>query len=139
LIADSEENLQTLLLTFDQMAERLRMEIYLNKTKSLTISRNHTKCEVELRGTSIEQVPKFNYLGAEISALRDLKQEVRIQAKKAARISGCLYNLIWLNKYMSTECKVRIYKPSVRTVLTYASETRAEKSLHSTTPKNNRD
>ena len=45
---------------------------------------------------------------------------------KAARISGCLYNLIWSNKYMSTECKVRIYKPNVRPVLTYASETRAE-------------
>jgi len=45
LIADSEENLQTLLSRFDQMAERLNMEISLNKTKSLTISRNHTKCE----------------------------------------------------------------------------------------------
>jgi hypothetical protein len=45
---------------------------------------------------------------------------------KAARISGCLYNLIWINKYMSTECKARIYKTSVHPVLTYASETRAE-------------
>ena len=39
----------------------------------------------------IEQVPK---LGVELSAKRDLKQEVRIQATKAARISGCLYNLV---------------------------------------------
>jgi len=31
LIADSEENLQTLLIRFDQMAERLNMEISLNK------------------------------------------------------------------------------------------------------------
>jgi len=114
LITDSEENLQTLLLRFDQMAERLSMEISLNKTKSLTISRNYTKCEVELRGTSIEQVPKFNYLWAEISALRDLKQEVRVQATKVTRISRFLYNLIWLNKYMSTECKVRIDKTNVR-------------------------
>ena len=45
---------------------------------------------------------------------------------KAARIFGSLYNLIWSNKYMSTECKVRIYKTNVRPVLTYASETRAE-------------
>ena len=60
LIADSEENLQNLLLRFHQMAERLNMEISLNKTKSLTISRNYTKCEVQLRGTPIEQVPKFN-------------------------------------------------------------------------------
>ena len=45
---------------------------------------------------------------------------------RAARISGCLYNLVWLNKYMSTEIKVRIYKTIVRPVLTYASEMRAE-------------
>jgi len=126
LIADSEENLQTLLIRFDQMAERLNMEISLNKTKSLTISKNYTRCEIELRGTSTEQVPNCNYLGVEISAKRDLKQEVRIQAMKAARISGCLYNIIWSNKYMSTECKVRIYKTNVRPVLTYALETRAE-------------
>jgi len=45
---------------------------------------------------------------------------------KAVRISGYLYNIIWSNKYMSTECKARIYKTNVRPVLTYASETRAE-------------
>jgi hypothetical protein len=72
------------------------------------------------------ETPKFNYLGAEISAKRDLKQEVRTQATRAARISGCLYNLIWLNKYMSTKSKIRIYKTNERPVLTYASETRAE-------------
>ena len=76
----------------------------------------------------IEQVPKFSYLGIELSAKRDLKQEVRIQATKAARISGCLYNLVWLNKYMSTESKVRVYKTNVRHVLTNASETKAETS-----------
>jgi hypothetical protein len=74
----------------------------------------------------IEQVSNFNYLGVEISAKRDLKQEVRIQTTKAARISGCLCNLIWRNKHMSAECRVRIYKTNVRPVLTYASETRAE-------------
>jgi len=47
LIAESEENLQTLLLKFDQMAESFNMVISLNKTKSLTISRNYTKCEVK--------------------------------------------------------------------------------------------
>jgi len=64
LIAENEENLQTLLLKFDQMAESLNMVISLNKTKSLTISRNYTKCEVKLRDTTIEQVPKFSYLGS---------------------------------------------------------------------------
>jgi len=49
-----------------------------------------------------------------------------VQATKAARLSGCLYSTIWFNKYMSTESKVRIYKTNVRSVLTYASETKTE-------------
>ena len=57
---------------------------------------------------------------------------------KAARISGCLYNLIWDNRYMSTDSKVRIYKTNVRPVLTYAAET-SRNSLHPATPPNNRD
>jgi hypothetical protein len=102
------------------------MEISLNKTKSLTIAKHNIKCEIELRDIMMEQVPNFNYLWVEISARRDLKQEVRIQTMKAACISGCLYKLIWRNKRMSTECKVCIYKTNVRPVLAYASETRAE-------------
>jgi hypothetical protein len=95
LTADSEDNLQTVLPQFNQMAESLNMEISLGKTKSLTISRHHIKCEVKLRDTTIEQAPKFNYLGVEISAKRDLRQEVRMQATKAARISSCLYYLMF--------------------------------------------
>jgi hypothetical protein len=48
LITDSTENLQILLLKFDQMAVSLNMEISLSKTKSLVISRNNIKCEVNL-------------------------------------------------------------------------------------------
>ena len=62
----------------------------------------------------------------EISAKRDLKQEVKNQATKAVRISGCLYKLVWNNIYMSAGAKTRIYNITVRLLLTYAAETRAE-------------
>jgi hypothetical protein len=133
MIAEGEENLQTVLLKFDQIAESPNMEISLSITKSLTIAKHNIKCEIKSRDTMIEQVPNFNYLRVEISAKRDLKQGVRIQTMKATRISGCLNNLIRRNKHMSTEYKVRIYKTNVRPVLTYASETRAENSLYPAT------
>lgn len=73
----------------------------------------------------IDQVEKFNYLGAEISEHRDLSKEVKTQVTKGARIAECLYGLVWKNKYMSAKSKVRIYKTCVRPVLTYAAKTRA--------------
>jgi hypothetical protein len=70
----------------------------------------------------------FKYLGAEMSADRNLTQEVWNQLSKATRISGCLREIIWHNAYMSTESKIRIYKTCMRPILTYAAETRAETS-----------
>ena len=108
------------------MAEKLNMEISLNKSKCLVVPKRNIKCEIRIKITLLDQVSTFNYLGVEISAKRDLKQEVKNQATKAARISGCLYNLVWNNKYMPAEAKTHVYKTSVRPVLTYAADTRAE-------------
>ena len=44
----------------------------------------------------------------------------------ASRISGCLNETIWSNKYLRNEAKVRIYKSVVRPILTYAAETRTD-------------
>ena len=77
-------------------------------------SERTAKREIQLKNT-IDQVERFNYLGAEIS---------KTQVTKEDRIY-CLYCLVWKNKYMSAKSKLRIYKTCVRPVLTYAAEARA--------------
>ena len=77
-------------------------------------SERTAKREIQLKNT-IDQVERFNYLGAEIS---------KTQVTKEDRIY-CLYCLVWKNKYMTAKSKVRIYKTCVRPMLTYATETRA--------------
>ena len=63
------------------------MEISLNKSKCLVVSKRNIKCEIRIKNTLLDQISTFNYLGVEISAKRDLKQEVKNQATKAARIN----------------------------------------------------
>ena len=58
----------------------------------------------------VEQVTSLNYLGVQITSSKDLTTEVSHPAIKASRISGCLNETIWSNKYLRTEAKVRIYK-----------------------------
>ena len=62
---------------------------------------------------NVEQVTSFNYLGVQITSSKDLITEVRHQAIKAPRISGCLNGTIWSNKYLQNEAKVPIYKSTV--------------------------
>ena len=41
-----------------------------------------------------------------------------------SKISGCLNEIIWSNRYLRNVTKVRIYKSVIRPILTYAAETR---------------
>lgn len=126
LIADSEENLQRLLHSFNTQAKELNMVINTEKTKCLVTSKEPIRCKLEIDSKIIEQVNHFKYLGAEITSHGNLYNEVREQTMKGARISGCLREIVWKNKYLNTESKTRIYKTAVRPIITYAAETRSD-------------
>lgn len=125
IAANSEDELQILLHTFNQAAKQYNMSISTAKTKCMTISKTPIRCKLEVDGVSIEQVMKATYLGVEISAYGDIEQSVQTQAAKASRIAGCLSGTIFKNKYLRIETKGRIYRAVVRPIATYTAETRA--------------
>lgn len=126
IISEDEDNLQRLLYRFETAANKLNMTISVQKTQSLTISKEPRRCKLAVYNKSVEQVMSFKYLGVNITSTRNLKQEAQNQTIMAARVSGFLRDVIWRNKHMSIESKTRIYKTCVRPIMTYAIETRAE-------------
>lgn len=128
LVSEDEDNLQRMLYQFEKTATKYNMEISVAKSKVLTISKEPRRCKLAIYNEPVEQVMSFKYLGVNITSSRNLQEEVKAQTTKAALISGYLRDIIWRNKYMSIESKVRIYKTCVRPVMTYAVETRAENS-----------
>ena len=94
----------------------------------MTISKFPLRCKLELERKIIEQVMVIKYLGVEITSWGSLQNEVVHQANKAARIAGCMNDIIWKNKFLNKEAKTRIYKSVVRPILTYAVETRSDTS-----------
>ena len=64
----------------------------------------------------------FKYLRCLVTSDRNLYNEVKDQALRCATISGCLKDIVWRNKYMSTEAKVKIYNAAVRPIITYSVE-----------------
>lgn len=126
IISNNEDELQRMVHEFVKSAKMYNMEISTTKTKTLVAAREPKRCKIVINDKIIEQVTKIDYLGIEISGCGDWKEGVRKQANKASRISGCLRDIVWRNKDMRTESKVRIYKSCVRPVLTYAIETRGE-------------
>ncbi|XP_057671965.1 uncharacterized protein LOC130903732 [Diorhabda carinulata] len=69
---------------------------------------------------------KFEYLGIEISRFGDVENEVREKTTEPSRIAACLNETIWQNKHIEIEAKSRIYKATVRPIMTYTAEIRTE-------------
>ncbi|XP_055385812.1 uncharacterized protein LOC129614885 [Condylostylus longicornis] len=126
LLAENENDLQRMLFTFNTVAGQYNMKISTEKTKSMTISKEPIRCKLVVNNKTIEQVNRFKYLGVDITDSRQIETEVSLQTAKAAAISGNLRDVIWKNKYMLIDNKVRIYKTCVRPIMTYAVETRAD-------------
>jgi len=95
------------------------MVINTDKTKCLVSSKEPTRCKLEMDQKIVEQVNQFIYLGAEITSYGNLQNEVREQTMKAFRISGYLRDIVWKNKYLNINSKIRVYKSTIRPVITY--------------------
>ena len=101
-------------------------KVSVEKTKSLVASKEPIRCKLEFKNRVVEQVMAFKYLGCHVTSDRNLYNEVKDQTIRGARMSGCLKDIVWRNKFMSTKAKVEIYKAAVRPMITYAVKTRAD-------------
>ncbi|CAG9835898.1 unnamed protein product [Diabrotica balteata] len=128
LIASNEDDLQRLTHRFNTRAKDFNMVISTQKTKTIVISKESIRCKLEIDGVSIEQVMETNYLGITLSSYGDVEKEVKNQVQKANKIAGCLNNTIWRNPHINTDVKSRIYKATIRPIMTYTSETRPDTS-----------
>ena len=57
--------------------EDYRMNININKTKTMVIERKPKKIDIRVKGESIQQVNNFKYLGCNISNNMNCCQEVK--------------------------------------------------------------
>ena len=126
ILAETEDNLQRQFHRFNQVSKQFNMQISISKTKCMTFAREPTRCKPVIDSEIVEQVTTFRYLGADISSCNETIKDLKSQINKASVTSGCLRDVIWNNKHMSIESKVRIYKTCVRPILTYGIETRAD-------------
>lgn len=86
VLASSEDDLQRILHQFLKSAKMYHMRVSKQKTKCLTTSREPLRYKLEIKGTVIEQVMSFKYLGINISSARDIQAETKDQAIKGHRL-----------------------------------------------------
>lgn len=121
LIAESEDDIQRQTYNFNTTSKKYNMSISAEKNKCVITSKYRLPCKID--GKIIKQEMKFKYLGIVINGYRDI-EEVR-QVSRENKAAGSLNETIWKNKHLRQDTKARIYKTTIRPIMT--AETRPDK------------
>jgi endonuclease/exonuclease/phosphatase family metal-dependent hydrolase len=122
MVDSTEEGLQSTMNALNDTAKKYGMKINTKKTKVMRISRSgRNDVTINLEGQKIEQVKKFQYLGAWITD--DGRCEVEIKARIASAKIAFSKKKELLTRSLCAQVKKKIIKTVIWSSALYAAET----------------
>ena len=122
LIADFENDLQTLIERVHDVSKKYGMEISIPKTKAMIFSHeDQFKVNIKLDDTSLDQVNRLKYLGVTFKPSNDSTSEIKSRLLLASIALGKLQK-VWSDKDITLSTKLRLLNALVYPVLLYGSE-----------------
>ena len=121
MVADSEEGLQRMITSLNQVVERYGMKINIKKTKIMKVGRERSNINVSINDERLEQVREFKYLGSTISEDGRCRREITYRIAMAKQAFNKRKEL--LAGGLNMNLKKRMIKCLVWSVLLYGCET----------------
>ena len=103
-------------------AEETGLVVNATKTKTMVFGERNIEEAVQMAGTTIENVDKFEYLESQITWDNNCSDEIKRRIGKATGAMASLKH-IWSGKKLTIQNKLRILTICVFSVLPYVSET----------------
>ena len=134
VVTQSFEDLNTTLSGLDSCFREGGLTMSYKKTESMHCIGNpdtatdDKKCVVD--GHEIKRVDVFRYLGSFLSSNGEIDLEIRTRLSKASYVVSKLRRSVWLQKNLTIETKLGIYRATVLSILLYACEAWCTKKRH---------
>ena len=123
LVAHTEEDLQRLIDCFSDSCDAFWMSVSLTKTQIMTQGTDIDRpTYITVKGSQLEVVHTFKYLGSNVSDGLDMGLEVNRRMALAASVFARLIDRVWENGKLTIETKMSVYKACVLSVLLFGSE-----------------
>ena len=118
LMAESEEELKSLLMKVKEKSEKVGLELSIHKTKIMASS-PITSWEID--GETVETVSDFIFLGSKITANGDCSHEIKRRLLLGRKVMTNL-DSIFKSRDITMPTKVRLVKAMVFPVVMYGCE-----------------
>ncbi|XP_068082743.1 LINE-1 retrotransposable element ORF2 protein [Anabrus simplex] len=122
VVASSEQNLQHNINVWVEELKEKGMEVNVDKTKTMVISRNEERHCIMVDSKPLEQVTKFKYLGSIISSDGKMEEEITERIGTAGRLFNAIRTNFLNKKEISKGTKLAVYKSTFIPTLTYGCE-----------------
>ena len=128
LVAQSAEQLQEAVTCFADACKDFGLTISTKKTEIVYQPPPHcSEADKQAPVVSVDDVPlqvsrKFCYLGSTISEDGTLDDEIKLRISKASQAFGKLEKRLWSSHDISLCTKIKVYRATIITALTYGSE-----------------
>ncbi|CAF1270699.1 unnamed protein product [Adineta ricciae] len=122
LISENHIALQEQIQQLTTTAAEAGLLVNTRKTKTMVFGGRTIDMEMEIQGTTIENVEEFEYLGSLLTWDNDCSKEIRRRINKAIGAMASLKH-IWNTKKIKIENKLKILTTCVFSVLLYACDT----------------
>jgi hypothetical protein len=120
LLSHSQQQMQEKTTILENISKQLGLTIHGEKTKIMRLNAN-SRDQIILRGTPLEEVSTFTYLGSVVSIQGGTDEDVKTRIQKARAAFATLKN-IWSSRVIRNKTKVRIFNSNVKAVLLYGAE-----------------
>ena len=118
LMAESEDELKSLLMKVKEESEKVGLKLNIQKTKTM-VSGPITSCEID--GETVETVSDFNFLGSKISADGDCSHEIKGRLLLGRKVITNLDSIL-KSRDITLPTKVHLVKAMVFPVVMYGCE-----------------
>ena len=121
LISSTQRHVQLKTNRLVENAERTGLRVNVGKCKVMKVNAKNNEA-ITVNGLVLEDVEKFNYLGATVGKQGGAEEDIKTRLGKA-RGAFVKLNRVWNSSSVSRKTKIRLYKTLVKPVLMYGYET----------------
>ena len=125
VLAETEEDLNTLIQELENTSQKWALTISVPKTKTLAIVRSdcNQQVEITIRGEEVEQVNSFTYLGSAFQSNTKIDNDISQRIAKASFVFNKMHFLWRQKRIISLHTKMRVFRATVIPTLLYGGET----------------